>query len=484
LSLRINTNIAAMNALRNLGTTDEAMGRTIERLSTGLRINRGGDDPAGLIHSESLRAQILGLEQAVKNSQDAINMVKTAEAALNEVATLLRGTRNLAIHALNRGVVDDVQLRADQEQIRSTIMSLNRIADVTAFSGKKLFDGTAGVSAAVVNSTNIAGINIGSLFGGSQVASGSITAALVTSATRATQTLTTTYGSLSSLVSAGTLVLNGYSIQSNGTQTLQEILNRINDLSGNTGVTAQVITANGSSVVQLTNVTYGSNFGITLYDTSNLLMNSGTVTTAVGTDAVVSVTVLTSQGVTSALFTGGRGSRDSGLRVSDGAGNVIVLTEAGNTGLATTGALIGALTAGSVAFQVGANAGEQMRLALTDLHAANLGTGVVPGRSFADIDLTTEQGAQDALAIIDAAIEQISTLRGQIGSFQRDVLESNVRSLTTARENLTATESSIRDADIASEITEFTKLQILTQSGMAVLAQANQTPQAVLQLLR
>jgi flagellin len=483
MSLRINTNIAAMNVLRNLGVTDEAIGRSIERLSTGLRINRGADDPAGLIISENLRAQLRSIDQAVRNAQDAINMVKSGEAALSEISTLLRNARNLAVHALNRGVVDEAQLRADQQQILSTVQSLDRIADNTRFSGKKLFDGTAGVTASVVNSTDVASIYIGSTFGGANVVSGSITAALVSSATRADTTLTQAYASLESTVSAGTIVLNGFTITSDGTETLQSIITKVNDLSGQTGVTAQAYTANGSSVVQLVQENYGSRYEISLYDTSNLLMSSATVTTATGSDAVATVTLLTSDGATSVTFTGGRGLNDSGLRLTDSLNNIFILTETGNTSLSTTGELVGALSAGSVSFQVGANAGEQVRVSLADTHARNLGTTAVAGKSFADIDLTSETGADEALSIIDAAIEQISSLRGDLGSFQRDVLESNVRWLGTARENLSATESTIRDADLAAEITEFTKLQILSQSGISVLAQANQAPQAILQLL-
>lgn len=484
MSLRINTNISAMNALRNLDVTNERMGGAIERLSTGLRINRGADDPAGMIISESLRAQILGLDQAVRNSQDGINMTKTAEAALNELSSLIRNARNLAVHAANRGVVDDAQLRADQQQIVSTINSINRIADTTQFSGKKLFDGTAGVTASVVDTADIANIFISSSFGGEIVSSGSITAALVTPAVRAGVTLNNNYASLSSVVAQGTLVVNGHSVTSDGTETLSSIINKINDMSGQTGVTATPVTANGSTVVQLSNTTYGSRYNVQLYDTSNLLLNSATVTTVTGSDAVAQVTVLTQNGAQSVLFTGGRSSTDSGFRLADNVGNVVTLTEAGNAGLATTGELIGALNAGSVQFQVGANVGEQLQFSLTDVHARYLGTTAVAGMSFADIDVTTATGADDAMKIIDAAIEQLASLRGSLGSFQRDVLESTVRTLGSAKENLAATESTIRDADMATEITEFTKLQILNQSGMAVLAQANQVPQGVLQLLK
>ncbi|MCL6475220.1 MAG: flagellin, partial [Firmicutes bacterium] len=133
MSLRINTNITAMNALRGLGQTTEAFARSIERLSSGMRINRGADDPAGLIISENLRAQMVGMSQAVSNAQDAANLLKTAEGGLDEIHNLLRTMRQLAVHASNTGVNDQTALQADQTQIRSALESLNRIAEQTQF---------------------------------------------------------------------------------------------------------------------------------------------------------------------------------------------------------------------------------------------------------------------------------------------------------------------------------------------------------------
>jgi len=142
------------------------------------------------------------------------------------------------------------------------------------------------------------------------------------------------------------------------------------------------------------------------------------------------------------------------------------------------------VTAQSLVFQIGANAGQVARVSLRDTRAHQLGTTVVAGKSLQDIDVTTQQGAQDAIRIIDEAISQISQLRGNIGSFQKQVLESTIRSLNIARENLAASESAIRDTNIAEEVMNYTKLQILQQAGMAVLAQANAIPQSVLSLLR
>src|SRR5689334_2270802 len=150
MGLQINTNVTAINALRNLTNVSNSVSSSIEKLSSGLRINRGADDPAGLIISENLRAQIDGLNQAISNSQDATNVIKTAEGGLTEVNGLLRNIRQLAVHAANTGVNDQVAVQADQTQISSAIQSIERVAEQTQFGNKNLLDGSSGISAAVV----------------------------------------------------------------------------------------------------------------------------------------------------------------------------------------------------------------------------------------------------------------------------------------------------------------------------------------------
>jgi flagellin len=161
---------------------------------------------------------------------------------------------------------------------------------------------------------------------------------------------------------------------------------------------------------------------------------------------------------------------------------VIQLTETGNAGLGVA-TQVGVVTAGSVRFQIGPNTNQSVSYSMPTVFARNLGTGVLTGLSLEDVDVTTQAGAEDAMRIIDAAVTQLAQWRGELGSFQTNFLDSTVRSLAVAKENLTASESQVRDADMALEITEHTRLQILQQSGMAVLSQANQSPQAVLQLL-
>ncbi len=468
-----------MNALRNLSLTGLEFSKSVNRLSTGLRIVSGADDPAGLIVSENFRAQIAGLDQAMQNNQDAVNYAKTAEGALDEVNRLLNDARKLAVAAGNTGTLDAAAIQANQDQLRSIVDSINRIATQTQFGKKKLLDGSAGIVSTVTNATNYAAINIGGTFGGFTVnASGTITVQVTTAATRATITgsVDLSASGLNTIIGAGTFVVNGYTFQTDGTESLQSLLNRFNNSSGQTGVTFNF---NGTNVVMKSNG-YGSNATISFTDTAGRLNAAGNATAA-GVDAIATVTVTTTNGATSATFTGGRNG-DSGLRLTDTYGNSVLLTEAGNaTGAA---AAVGRIEAGAAQFQIGANAGQTANLSLAAMLASSLGDDVVSGENLSTVKLDSASNADNALKVIDRAIEQVAELRGDIGNFQRNVLESNLRSLGVTRENLAATESSIRDVDVASEITNYTKLQILQQTGLAVLAQANSAPSAVLALLR
>lgn len=479
MSFRVNTNLGALNALRNLGTTANEFGKAVTRLSTGLRITSAADDPAGLVISENFRAQIGGLDQALRNNQDAINYAKTAEGALDEVSRLLVDARKLAVAAGNTGALDTNAIQASQNQINSILSSIDRIAVQTQFGNKKLLDGSAGIVSSATNSTNYAAIVVGGTFGGYTVnQSGSVTVQVTTAATRAaiTGSVDLSASGLSTVIGAGSFVINGVTFQTSGTETLQGLLNRFNNASNQTKVTFGF---NGTNVTISSN-DYGSNAKISFTDTGGRLNAAGN-TQGAGVDAIATVTVTTVNGATAATFTGGRNG-DSGLRLTDNYGNVILLTEAGNvTGAA---AAVGRIEAGSAQFQIGANAGQTVSVSLANTLSSQLGVGVIPGETLATINVTSVAGADNALRIIDAAIAQITRTRGDVGNFQRNVLESNVRSLGVARENLIATESTIRDADVAAEVTNFTKLQILQQSGLAVLAQANAAPQAVLSLLR
>jgi flagellin len=495
MSLRINTNMSALNALRNVERASDGFGRSIEKLASGLRINRSADDPAGLIRSEDLRAQIAGLEQAIANSQDATNLIKTAEGALDEMHNLLRSMRQLAVASGNTGTNDLTALQANQNQIASAIDSINRISAQTQFGTKKLLDGTAGTTAVVTDFTRVGGLFFGgSIFGSvsgaaSQdyaIGTGTITIDVTAAATRAQVTGNRDYtGAAAIIQTSASVVINGVSFTTQaGTTTVQSFVDQINSQTSVTGVVAELVPNAGNFNVRLRAAEYGANFSVTVNDAQAILHNAATTASNTGADATATASITNIDGgVVTVLFTGGKASGDSGLRLTDAKGNVLLLTEYGNHTTNGDGA-IGRTSAGQLEFQIGANAGQIARFSINNMRADKIGTGVVAGKSLKDVDVTKTGGAEEALKIIDAAIAQVSKLRGDMGAFQKNILESNMRSLAVAKENLTATESAIRDTNFAEEISRFTKFQILQQAGMSVLGQANFAPQGVLQLIR
>jgi len=476
MSFRINTNVAAMGTLRNVTQNSLSLNSSINRLSTGLRINSAGDDPAGLIASEGFRAQITGMDAALRNNQDAVNFAKTAEGALSEVNRLLNDARSLAISSANTGTLSSSQVQANQDQLSSIVSSVTRIAQNTTFGTKKLLDGTAGINSQVTNATRVASISLGSTVGSATLSSNAtITLSSVTAGTKATYTSATLTGG--NVLAAGSFSLNGTTFTFAAGQTGNEVVSAVNAASAQTGVTAVL---NASNLIEFTSTKVGSNARIDFVDAQGVISAAaGTTAAQTGTNATATVEVGSSGAV---LFTGGLNGSD-GLTLRDANGNTLKLTDAGN---ATTGtaAAVGQVAVGSAQFQIGANANQTASLSIGNFAASQLGQGVVSGLNLSNLDLTSATGANNALQVIDQAITEVSRARGSIGNFQRNVLESNIRSLGTARENLAATESSIRDTDVAAEMTQYTKSQILQQAGLSVLAQANSAPQAVLSLLR
>ncbi len=496
MGMYINTNITAMNALMNLTNVSNNVATDIQQLSSGLRINSAADNPAGLIISQSLQSQINGLNQAVANSQDANNLIKTADGALSEVSNLLQTIRQLAVHAANTGVNDQVAVQADQTQITSAVGSIQQIAQNTQFDGKNLLNGTSGISAAITDTKDLAGISIGGEFNNLATQSGTLSLKVTQVATRANVIGTVTYATVNSSMSTasgttigngGTIVINGQSFNITGSDTVQTVLNDINNLSTSTGVSAQFSSANGSGTIVLTQQNYGANFKV-VENESNALIAGTAGTSAVGTNALASVTAYalvngTAQ-LTTALFTGGVSSTDSGLQLTDANGNSILLTEAALTDANTAFPVpMASITSGNLQFQIGANAGQVVYASLGNVSAANLGTTVIAGQSVATIDVTTAQGAANAMNITDAAIQQVSTLRAQLGAFESDTLNPTIQYLGVGAENLSAAQSQIQDTNVAASVVDMTKNQIIEQAATGVLAQANTEPQLVLKLI-
>jgi len=404
--MRINNNITAANAARNMNRTQDMISKNVEKLSTGYRINRAGDDASGLVISNQLRAQVSGLKQAVRNAQDGISVLQTAEGALDQLSSMLNRMRDLTVQAANSGTNSSAAKQASQSEINALATEINRIAATTKFGALNLLDGSFGVTAATAGTTlsNLA----------DQYSTG-----------------------------AGVITIN---------------------ITGGTAVTVAVAaqtSANGATTAAslqtaIRNALAASTNTMNKYYSDKVNISSTTTVTG----SKLNVTV------------GG----------FDAAGDTFTLADTAGTPLASLGfstTVVAATGSGGI-FQVGANsrnvnANEQIGIVFQNFSASSLGIG--------SLDVTTDAGSTAALDALDVAISTVSGKRGDIGAMQNR-FDSLINNLNTTVENLSASESRIRDTDMASEMVEFTKNQVLSQAGTAMLAQANQIPQGILSLLK
>ncbi len=473
MGLRINLNTAALNAHRWLGVNDSSLSKSIERLSSGFRINVTADDPAGLVISEGLRAQAQGLGQALVNTSHAVNLIKTSEAAMQEIHNILRQMRDLAVHAANAGANETEAIAADQAQIESAIGSLDRISAQTQFGSKKLLDGSAGVMGQLTGTTGTAAGTFVS--GTADTEAGSY---VITIDQAATRTQLVGAGAVAGAYAAGTLKLNGISIDIAANSTAATVAAAINTKTAQSGVSA----TQAAGVLTLRQTHYGTGYNIDTTGSTvdlgatGLNLTGGVLTAGVNIKAHIAAEYATALEGQGQLWTSGGGYPSSGL-------SMLITAGAANDTLTVQ------VTTGTLVFQIGANAGQTVSAALQSTAPSLLGLGAQGlsgggATNVSEIDVTTATGANDAILLLDKAIAQISTVRANLGSTQRNVLESAMSSLSVARENVQASESAIRDTDMAAEVVQFTKYQILLQAGANMLTQANQAPQVILQMLR
>jgi flagellin len=476
LSFSINTNTAANQALNSLSMTNMSLASSEQRLSTGLKINSGADNPAGLIQANEFSTQITGLNQAITNGQEGTDLTKTADGALSQVNTLLNSAYTLAVASANSATLSTSELQANQQQLNSIVSSINTIAANTTYGDKNLLNGSSGVQSAVTAGSTLSSLNIGGTFGGVALsANATVTLNSVTAATQATDTSAAFATTSTKVTNTGSFTINGTTFSANSNTTAGDLINSINQASTQTGVVASF----QSGAIQLTSTAYGTGGVINLVDSSGVIRSGGAGSDAkTGTNAVASVTV----GSTTALFTGSVNGA-SGLTLTDADGNTLNLTVGGNT-TTSTAAAVGQVVVGSAQFQIGADAGQTASLSIGNFAASNLGQGAVSGLNLSNLDLTTQSGASEAMQVIDKAISDVSTARGAIGNFQSNVLQVAINNNTTAQQNLTSSLSTVQDTNIAQEMTNFSSLQILQQSGISVLSQANQGAQNLLSLIK
>ena len=471
----INTNVASLTAQLGLSRNQSTLSTTLHRLSTGLRINSGGDDPAGLIASTALKSEISGINQAVNNSTRAGNVLTTAGGALSEVSTLLDSIKGLVVASANSGALSPAEIQANQLQVDSAVQSITRIANTTTFDGLNLINGsldyiTSGVATSAISALNISQANFGT---NTDVP---VQVSVLTSA----QTAALTFQA-SSITNSVTLQIAG----TNGVQTLtftsgtkaSAIAFAVNGISDSTGVTAHLVTpGNLASGIVFNSTGYGSKSYVSVTAQSGSFQTTSTSgsdeTRAVGRDAVATVNgaEVTGDGLNLDVNTG---ALNLNLTLSKKFG-------AGNTNFAITG--------GGALFQLGAvvNSAQQVNIGIGSVAASQLGNSDV---GFLNNIVTGGNAslvggkASAAEQIVEAAITQVSVLNGRLGAFEQNTLNTNVNSLQIALENVTSSESTITDANFAQETANLTRAQILVQAGTSVLSTANSTPQQVLSLL-
>ena len=410
--MRINQNVMANNASRNLTGTNVQLGKSLEKLSSGFRINRAADDAAGLVVSQGLRAQVGGLKQATRNAQDGISVVQTAEGALNEVHTMLGRMRDLAVQAANSGGNDAAARTAAQTEINQLSAEITRVSDKTRFGGVSLLDGTYGVSAATQTA-------------GSQLAQGS-----------------NAFDNIAALTTGAT-----FGINIGGTTTVAVGLGGI---TGTTKEVADQVTTKINDALKAAGNVHAGKVSVT---------GSYTPSTA-------------SASPDTSLFSMSVSGLEAGKTFETTAGTTDALALLGLA--ASTNTATGAKGSGGT-FQIGANANDTLKINIGKVDAGTL--------KVATLDVTTDVKAAEAITALDAAISSVSTTRGDLGATQNR-FESMINNLQVSTENISASESRIRDTDMAQEMVSFTKNQVLQQAGTAMLSQANQIPQSILSLLR
>lgn len=476
---RINTNVASLIAQNNLTRSNKELDVSLQRLSTGLRINRGADDPAGLIVSERLRSQIAGTDQAITNIERASNVIATTEAALQEINTLLNEMKGLVIEAANTGAFSEEEIRANQLQIDSAVESITRISNTTSFADLKLLNGsldyvTSGIVASQMTDVSIFSANFGTNN------SVPVTVEVLNSAETARVYLsgngTSALGSSVTFEVAGPDGVQVFTFAS--ATALSAVVFAVNNTSDSTGVTAL---ASGTGMF-LVSDDYGSDAFIsvsTLENGDDFATYDNVGGTAVSRDTGEDVLAL----VNGAVALG------DGLNVSMNTASLSVDIDLTVGAAQTAGTTYRFdITGGGALYQLGpqVNSQQQVSFGIQSVAASHLGnstlgflSSIVSGGSNS---LVTGQAAS-AGSILDEAIDQVSQMRGRLGSIERNTLDATMRASQIALENLTASESTIRDTDFAQETAAMTRAQILQQAGTSTLGIANSSAQSVLSLL-
>ncbi|HUO08765.1 MAG TPA: flagellin [Phycisphaerae bacterium] len=478
---RINTNVSSLIAVNSLNKNTASLQTSLQRLSTGVRINSGKDDPSGLIASESLQAEQKSTETAIGNAQQANNIIGTAEGSLSEVSNLLVSLQGLVGNSANSAGLSSDEKNANQLQVDSILSTINRISNSASFQGVKLLNGTFDYTTSGLTTTSaFTSVSINSANVGTSTLS--VTVAVVASSQTAELDFK---GSSNGLNGAATLSIAG----NTGTVQLSfasstkssAIVASVNQFKDSSGVQATLSSDNKS--IKFNSTDYGSAQFVSV--TSN---NS----TAVSTVDKNGVTNTTAKGTDASLTINGASVTSNGLNVNVVTANLqanFTLNSAANTNGASK---TFGVTGGGATFSLGAqvNSANKASIGLGNVNTSSIGKYVSNGTVYSLSDLGSGKAAAVntgdtnlAQNVVNKAIQDVSNLRGRLGAFQANTLSSTINSLNVALENVSSSESAINDTDFATETANLTRSQILVQSATSVLSQANQSPQAVLKLL-
>ncbi len=471
--MRINHNISALKACNILGKTNSKLDTSLERLSSGFRINRAADDAAGLAISEKMKTQIAGLEQAARNAADGISVIQTAEGALDEVEAMLQRMRELSVQAAN-GVNTDEDRKAIQDEINELNKEINRVSETTEFNTKKLLNGTVDRRSYSDNEN----VQLISLSDSVDITEYSLKVSKAPKAAELQTTLPGTTSRTAALNYSGKISINSKEIEVVESDTLSSIYAKLRDAGSAVDVNvfpadyaggeAEPAPLSSAQGFCFQSEDKGMDAKVEIFCTNSSLASALGITsgsTAAGVDAEVELDYSSGFASTATV------SID---------GEYVTVTDVNDFRMkfkvnGTVDATVTVLKAGPMDLQIGANEGQTMEVRIPKVDTDTLGTSVA--------NVSTQESAQKAITIFENAVNEISSIRAKLGAYQNR-LEHSINSLNISAENLTEALSRIEDVDMASEMVTFTQQQVLAQSGNAMLAQANERPQQILSLLQ
>lgn len=467
--MRVNCNISAIIANNSLATGESSLDRAIHRLSTGLKINKAEDDPAGIAISKQMKTQIQALEQANRNASDGVSVVQTAESSLSEIQNILQRVRQLAVQSAD-GVNGEQERAAIQAEVDQLMDEVDRISSDTQFNTLNLLDGTAERrSYADTNGVYMKNTSAG-------VKAGQYQFTVTSAAKQATTDLNTFTGTVPAN-KAGSMIINGATIEVNEGDTINDIYEKILNADDKAGMQVECRNAGGvtsigsATSIKLTNNDYGKLSDLSIEfssaDVASLFGVTGTERIVTGTDAVIAK----GNGFSSTASVSVDGTS---VTVSDVTGFKMQFEVPGDTLIASP-CTLEVTDIGTLSIQVGANENQMINLDIAKINVATLG--------LTNINVETEKSAGISISKLDAAITRVSSERSKLGAYQNR-LESTVQNLGSYTENITAALSRLEDCDMAEEMTEYTQQNVITQAATSVLAQANEKPQTILQMLQ